>query len=87
MKLSWLANTNQGNMVGDYVATAIPPAKTGAQAVPVVAVGHVPTGSTLHEDTFAGRLPVVAGTIPMVNDPVLTSGGTGSRSTPGPAGQ
>jgi hypothetical protein len=78
MKLSWLANTNQGNMVGDYAATAIPPATTGAQAVPVVAVGVAPAGATLNEATYAGRLPVAGGTIPVADDPVVASGAAGS---------
>jgi hypothetical protein len=61
MMLGWLGVTNQGPMVGDYVATAMPPATTGVKAVPVVDIATAPTGSTFNEDTYAGQV-AVAGT-------------------------
>jgi hypothetical protein len=39
MTLSWLPNTTQGRMVGDYFSTSF----TGGQAFPVFNVAHVPT--------------------------------------------
>src|SRR5437764_14098066 len=54
MHLSWLANTNQGRMVGDYIATTI----AGGKAYPVFAVAQAPSGSTFNEAlyTVAGGL-------------------------------
>jgi hypothetical protein len=56
MQLSWLANTNQGRMVGDYMSTSY----GLAQAFPVYASAVAPTGGTIcgqgsavcHEDLF-----------------------------------
>lgn len=42
MNLSWLPNTTQGVMVGDYFSTSIAP--HSADAFPVFAVAHAPTG-------------------------------------------
>jgi hypothetical protein len=44
MSLMWLPNTSQGRMVGDYISTSIVPAN--ADATPVFAVAHPPTGGT-----------------------------------------
>lgn len=61
LMLGWLASTNQGNMVGDYISTSI--VGTGV-AYPVFEVAKAPKGSVLNEAAFtiAGGLPVVAGT-------------------------
>jgi hypothetical protein len=45
MTLSWLPNTSQGRMFGDYISTSVRP---GGNAYPVIAVGTAPTGSTFH---------------------------------------
>ncbi len=60
MKLTWLANTSQGYMVGDYISTSI----VNGQAFPVFADAIAPSGSTLREAlfTFSG-LSVTGGTI------------------------
>jgi photosystem II stability/assembly factor-like uncharacterized protein len=60
MQLTWLANTNQGYMVGDYISTSI--TKNG-NATGVFAVAHAPKGSTLNEAMFtvAGGMPVTGG--------------------------
>ena len=59
MHLSWLANTNQGRMVGDYISTTI----DGGKAYPVFAVAQAPSGSTFNEAmyTVAGGLSVRGG--------------------------
>ena len=59
MHLSWLANTNQGRMVGDYISTTI----NGGKAFPVFAVAPAPSGSTFNEAlyTVAGGLSVRGG--------------------------
>ena len=61
MQLSWLASTNQGSMVGDYISTSI---AANGNAYPVFAVAKKPVGSTFNEAmyTVSGGLPVIAGT-------------------------
>ncbi len=60
MMLSWLASTNQGNMVGDYISTSI---VGNGLAFPVFEVAKAPVGSTLNEATYtvSGGLPVTGG--------------------------
>jgi hypothetical protein len=48
MQLSWLANTNQGRMVGDYMGTAY----SGNNAFPVYADATAPVGSLFKEAMF-----------------------------------
>jgi hypothetical protein len=60
MQLTWLANTDQGYMVGDYISTSI----TGSgNATGVFAVAKAPKGSKLNEAMFTvkGGLPVTGG--------------------------
>jgi hypothetical protein len=59
MHVSWLPNTNQGFMVGDYFSTSIPAGTS--TAVPVFEVASPPTGSKLNQPTFAIQEDVVAG--------------------------
>ena len=56
MTLSWLANTSQGTMVGDYISTSF--VGTGTP-IGVFALASAPAGSTLHEAMFAftGSVP------------------------------
>lgn len=63
MSLTWLASTDQGNMVGDYISTSI---THDRRAFPVFAVATAPKGTTFHESMFTvrGGLPVKGGTIP-----------------------
>lgn len=58
MSVNWLANTNQGRMVGDYISTSILP--SDEDATPVFEVAFHPTGGTAcdlspivcHENTY-----------------------------------
>ena len=61
MQLTWLASTNQGDMVGDYISTSI---AGNGNAYPVFEVAKAPTGSTLNEATYtvSGGLPAISGT-------------------------
>jgi hypothetical protein len=52
MSLSWLADTSQGRMLGDYLSTSFTPA---GGAVPVVALAD-PFDGIFHEAVFAGAL-------------------------------
>lgn len=45
MNLSWIPNTSQGRMFGDYISTSVLP---GGNAYPVVPVGTAPSGSTFN---------------------------------------
>lgn len=47
MSLSWLANTSQGVMVGDYISTSF----VGGPAYPAFEVAQAPSGSTFNEAT------------------------------------
>ncbi len=62
MNPTWLANTNQGYMVGDYISTSI---LSNGSAYPAFAVASAPTSTGLNEATYTviGGLPVTGGTI------------------------
>src|SRR6185369_8844065 len=47
MTLSWLANTTQGRMVGDYISTSF---DANGLAHGAFAVATAPTGGTFHEN-------------------------------------
>jgi hypothetical protein len=83
MTLSWLANTSQGRMVGDYISTSL---RNNANAFPVIAVASAPTGSTFHEDMYVptGGLAVTGGARRAVTGPILASSSTGRLASPGP---
>jgi hypothetical protein len=53
MKLEWLADTNIGRMVGDYISTSF----LGLRPVPVLALASAPAGGRFNEAIFASRLP------------------------------
>lgn len=77
MTLSWIPNTSQGRMFGDYISTSV---LAGGRAIPVVSVASAPTGSTFNDAMYAptGGLPVRAGHQPATNRPV--AGGTWTHS-------
>jgi len=60
MNLSWIPDTSQGRMFGDYISTSVP---AGGNAYPVLPVATAPTGSTLHlgMSVPSGGLPVTGG--------------------------
>jgi len=62
MTLSWLPNTSQGRMFGDYISTSVLP---GGRAYPVIPVATAPTGSTFHVPMVVptGGMPVGPGTL------------------------
>ena len=61
MTLSWLANTSQGRMVGDYISTSVP---AGANAWPTITVANTPTGGTFRRGHVrpTGGLAISGGT-------------------------
>jgi hypothetical protein len=60
MSLSWLPNTSQGRMFGDYISTSV---VSGGNAYPILALASAPTGSTFNQAMFAptGGLAVTGG--------------------------
>jgi hypothetical protein len=58
MQMSWLADTNQGRMVGDYISTSF----SGGKAFPMFAVAKAPNGSTFDESisTVPGGVSVAS---------------------------
>jgi hypothetical protein len=81
MTLSWLANTSQGRMVGDYISTSI---RNGARAFPVVTVAFSPTGSSFNEAMYvpSGGLAVAGGARQAMTSPVVASPGVGHSANP-----
>jgi hypothetical protein len=73
MQLSWLANTTQGVMVGDYISTSVLPGQH--RAVPAFAEATAPTGTVFDEPIASTRQTVRSGHIPMDDDPVVFTGG------------
>jgi len=61
MTLSWLPNTSQGRMFGDYISTSIP---AGGHAYPILPIANAPTGSTFNLAMYIpnGGLAVIGGT-------------------------
>jgi len=60
MSLSWLPNTSQGRMFGDYISTSV---LSGGNAYPVLALASAPSGSTFNQAMFVptGGLAVTGG--------------------------
>ena len=61
MTLSWLPNTSEGRMFGDYISTSIP---AGGNAYPILPIANAPTGSTFDLAMYvpSGGLAVTGGT-------------------------
>lgn len=79
MSLTWLPNTSQGFMVGDYLSTSF----SGAPAFPAVVVAHAPTGITFDEATYTvrGGLGVNATTNPASDQTDASSSDTLTSSS------
>jgi hypothetical protein len=62
MNLSWIPNTSQGRMFGDYISTSV---RAGGNAYPILPVANAPTGSTLDLAMYAptGGLAVTGGSV------------------------
>ncbi|MEK8034072.1 sialidase family protein [Ideonella sp. DXS29W] len=74
MKLTDIADTSQGSMVGDYISTSF----AGAKAVSVYGVGKAKSGSKFDQAMYASRTKVSAQQkhpARVVDDPVLSSPG------------
>ena len=69
MSLSWLANTTEGYMTGDYISTSI----VGGQAFPAIAVAFAPQGRTLQEAIYTVALSVAGGLAKARTDGVVVA--------------
>ncbi len=77
MKVTDLANTSQGYMVGDYISTSF----VGANAVPVVAFGKPHAGNVFDEGMYTLTLPVRAdGSFPQVTTDAPATAARGDRA-------
>jgi len=72
MNLSWIPNTSQGRMFGDYISTSVRP---GANAFPIIPIASAPTGSTFNLGMFVptNGLPVTGGALRGNTAPAQTS--------------
>jgi hypothetical protein len=72
MNLSWIPNTSQGRMFGDYISTSV---RAGGNAYPILPVANAPTGSTLDLAMYAptGGLAVTGGTVTAASTPTSVS--------------
>jgi hypothetical protein len=81
MTLSWLASTNQGRMVGDYISGSF----AGGKGHPVFAVANAPSGSVFDEAMYTPASGLFgAGAVPTVKDPVVTTASDHSRPSAPP---
>lgn len=67
MSLAWLANTNSGPMVGDYISTSY----CGGKAFAVFAVARANSGTTFDEAMYTTELPLA----PSQDAPYFSSNG------------
>jgi hypothetical protein len=83
MTLSWLANTSQGRMVGDYISTSVLPG--GGRAWPTIAVANTPSGTTFDEAMYVptNGLSISGGARQALTGPVLAPSRTGHLTAPG----
>jgi hypothetical protein len=70
MPLSWLPNTSQGRMFGDYISTSI----LGGKAVPVIAVAKSPTSGVFDQAMYVPTAGLA-----------ITAGAASARFAPGRA--
>ncbi len=61
MTLSWLPNTTQGRMVGDYISTSYAGGAGNATARPVFTLATAPTGSTFNQYMYAPSTGLLSG--------------------------
>lgn len=74
MALNQIANTTQGVMVGDYISTSF---VDDLRVLPVFALGRTPAnGFAFNESMFTSREIATGGPVPMVDDPVVFTGGS-----------
>lgn len=80
MTMTWLANTNQGYMVGDYISTSF----VGAKVYPVFMVASAPAGGVYNEAayTVAAGLAASGGSRTSAGDRVYGAPSRGGSVAP-----
>jgi len=77
MSLNWIAQSNQGPMVGDYMSTSI---SSDSKAHPVFAVANPPAGSVLDEGMYAPQTGLsLKSVFPSLSPPPTTRAGGDQR--------
>lgn len=79
MQLGWLAPTNQGAMVGDYISTSFLAGQK--KAIGAFAIASTPSGSTFTEAMFAGLQDVTGGTTPTTSSPAVITGSSNTKTS------
>jgi hypothetical protein len=77
MSLSWLPNTTQGTMVGDYISTSF----LGAPAYPAFALANAPSGGVFDEATYTVRGGLTPTAAPTPATDRADSGGNATLTT------
>ena len=79
MTLSWLPNTSQGRMFGDYISTSV---LAGGRAFPVISVASAPTGSTFNQAMFVptGGLAIGSGAARATSAAAAAPGGNAATA-------
>jgi hypothetical protein len=67
MKMTWLANTTSGYMIGDYISASI----VGSQAFPGIPVAFAPLKGKLQEFMYTAAMNVAGGSIKVGRERVV----------------
>ena len=80
MNVAWLANTTDGYMVGDYIATSF----AGGKAFPVFVTASAPNNGQLNEALFTVQsgLAIAGGTNAALTAPVIPTHSESSKQYP-----
>jgi hypothetical protein len=80
MELGWLAPTNQGVMVGDYISTSFLAGQK--QAIGAFTIASAPSsGGALDEPMFVGLDSVTGGTTPTTESPAVITGSSNTEAS------
>jgi hypothetical protein len=78
MTMSWLPDTSQGRMVGDYISSSF---GSDGNAHPAYAVARAPSSGVFNQPLFSSVLTASGGSV-TANDPVVFSGSAVHGSAP-----
>jgi len=78
MTMSWLPDTSQGRMVGDYISSSF---GSDGNAHPAYAVASAPSSGVFNQPLFSSVLTASGGSV-TANDPVVFSGSAVHGSAP-----
>jgi hypothetical protein len=78
MAMSWLPDTSQGRMVGDYISSSF---GSDSNAHPAYAVASAPSGGALNQPLYSSSVPVAGGAV-TAREPIVYSGAAVHGSAP-----